>query len=96
MITKVCPVCLDKFAAKNNRAKTCSRKCAVVSAKSINQRRYKTRRSAPDPVKNKGTYANLVREYLEDFVPGICLARQKWNSSFKYRKDETLENLLQQ
>lgn len=90
MITKTCPICEQEFLAKNNRAKNCSRKCAIVSSKSINQIRYDRRRVVIDPLKSKSINNSAIKEFLEDFVPRMCMARQIWNKSFKYQKDKSL------
>ena len=89
MITKTCPICKQEFLAKNNRAKNCSRKCAIVSSKSLNQTRF-DRRRVVDPLKSQSTNNSTIKDFLEDFVPRMCMARQMWNKSFKYQKDKSL------
>ena len=88
MIIKVCPTCRNQYQARHSKQKNCTRKCAIVSSKNISEKRHAPKKITLDQaIKSKTMQTNAIRDFWESFVPGKCLARQKWDSSFKMESD---------
>lgn len=88
MIVKVCPTCRKQYQARHQKQKNCTRACAIVSSKTIAEKRHAPKKITLDQaIKSKTMQTNAIRDFWDAFVPGKCLARQRWDSSFRLEPD---------